>query len=283
MFKANLFKEICSTDNPHTAEVKIVIGQIEQNSSTPVITMEMEVIAESLMEAFLTEVSVERGFDRNTAQAQAIKSISSYTSPHLRKNYHYTNRDYSRVDVSNLYLSHLRDACNVDIFSVLGSAEDDEFWYALFPETIHTCPVLTDLPELSGTLPKVQEAKAIRRRHIVELLLLKIMLSAVISEPHNYYVVGTEDTPVNFKNFVHDSHSILSQLFKERSESIDVEEWLANKHIKYDINWLKQKEGLPFFDPTVISVTPIGCSHIMDTRSMYFDLLPLWALEKNDY
>ncbi len=258
--------------NSNTNKFKIMLNS-ELRKCIDTVFLQQEVLNDNAIEIFLTEIGVETGKQEKTyAQAMARKAINFYTPGELKKRFDYDGPGHTRTDLNKIYLSYLVKACNINWFTALGSIQDDQLWYVFFPETVHTCRAVKDLPPLIGE--DVGQAASIRRRQVNELFILGDLFNKLLSGPSFCFIDehSTSDIPKNAEELFGDAIEYIYKTIDTISKCADAKEWLTKKSIMYNVDWLKEEMNLGFFNPAHIQFTKNGRHSMYEHRQQLFEL-----------
>lgn len=255
-------------------KIETLIDSKTRQQSIGKLVMAQEIVDHNVAEAFLTAVGIETGKrDETNAQAMARKIIRSHTPGELKKSFNNDESGYTRTDINDMYLEYLVKCCGVDLFTAFGSSEDDQLWYAFFPDTKHTCQPMRDLPQLTGEVEVKFEAESIRRNKLTELFLLGDLCGMLSTYSSECFIEDSNhDVPENSVKLFGETQIYIWGVHKALSDNRSAEKWLAQKNIKYDIEWIKIEKNLAFLEPSCVRFTKEGITQMAFQRQLLFNL-----------
>jgi len=236
-----------------------------------------ELLNNDTVEAFLTTVGVEVGQkDETYAQSLARKIIRAHSPGELKKRFDSDLPGYTRADLNNIYLDYLIKCCDIDMFTAFGSTDDDQLWYAFFPNTLHTCQVMEDLPKLTGNEQFKHEAMSIRRKQLCDLFLLGDLFNLLFSNSDICFIDSEKcKAPPNAIDLFGDARQHVYKTNEKTGKCTDIDTWMSQKSYKYNTDWIKNDlDCLAFFDPASVRFTKKGMSEMMYMRMLLFEIMP---------
>ena len=236
------------------------------------ISVGYEAIDMSLAEEFLTAAGMEKlSLDEVTARKQAKEAMKLYPPQKLKDRFDCTENLYCREEISDLYsLVYLHFTCSIDAFTAFTCIEDDEFWVAAFPETVHTCAFLCGA-ELKGNDNTIQQAILIRRRQLVELNILSALVVFLRQRPDNYTIDAPNAAiPKGIMNYFERAGKHIDRTIKDIKKEQSADHFIAHESQRYDFDWLKKKADLKFLNSATITMSNQAVLSTSDLRSVLF-------------